>query len=376
MKVIGIHLLNDYSGSPLVFSEILKGLDEKGFDCELITNKHQGFLSDLPNIDYNHIEYNWSKSKVKTLLFFFLAQLQLFEKIVKDKKAQIVYINTILPFAAAIAGKLSGKKVIYHIHETSVKPVLLKRFLFKVIEWTADQSVFVSKYLAEEEKLNGIDYRVVHNALPKAFSQLAEKAQVQEITKEKFRVLMLCSLKPYKGINEFLSLCRYLPEIEFDLVLNANEVDIKEWLGNNKLPSNFHWYPVQSNVHPFYERASLVLNLSKPDGWVETFGMTALEAMAYGIPVIVPPVGGIAELVQDNVNGFHIDSRDVLAVAQQIEVLFENKKLYTEMAEAALVRSKSFSIDRMNESVFESLNIFENAESSPNFRENLNYTQV
>ena len=32
---------------------------------------------------------------------------------------------------------------------------------------------------------------------------------------------------------------------------------------------------------------------------IETFGLTALEAMAFGLPVIVPTVGGIAEMVEE-----------------------------------------------------------------------------
>lgn len=381
MRLLGIHLFNDYSGSPLVFSEILKGLEDKDFDCEVITNKSQGFLSDLPNIEYNKIQYHWSSSKLKTLLLFLIAQWQIFWKVVGDREAQLIYINTILPFGAAIAGKLTGKKVVYHIHETSVKPALLKAFLFKVIEWTADQTIFVSNYLAEQEKIKGVKSKVVYNALPLKFSEIAIRSNqektsqgllnIEQLNQDGFRVLMLCSLKDYKGINEFLSLSKYLPELEFDLVLNASETEINEWLMGKRTPENFHWYPVQSNVHSFYQKASLVLNLSIPDGWVETFGMTALEAMVYGLPVIVPPVGGIAELVQDKENGFHIDSRKVFDVAQQIEILSTDKKLYQSISKAAKIRASEFSIEKMIAEVFECLPTVQKVESYPSFGKEL-----
>ena len=66
-------------------------------------------------------------------------------------------------------------------------------------------------------------------------------------------------------------------------------------------------YPRQADVAEFYNGASLVLNLSDKDRFIETFGLTALEAMSAGLPVIVPTVGGIAELVEDSVNGYKID---------------------------------------------------------------------
>jgi len=44
----------------------------------------------------------------------------------------------------------------------------------------------------------------------------------------------------------------------------------------------------QNDVTPFYNEASIVLNLSDKQRFVETFGLTALEAMSAGLPVIVP----------------------------------------------------------------------------------------
>ncbi len=65
-------------------------------------------------------------------------------------------------------------------------------------------------------------------------------------------------------------------------------------------------YPRQSDVAPFYGEASVVLVLTNPRMAIETFGLTALEAMTAGLPCVVPPVGGIAEMVTDGVNGYQI----------------------------------------------------------------------
>src|SRR5258708_33397951 len=55
----------------------------------------------------------------------------------------------------------------------------------------------------------------------------------------------------------------------------------------------------------------------------ESFGMVALEAMASGTPVIASEVGGLAYLVQDGVNGFHVPVRDPQALAAKIRILLE-----------------------------------------------------
>lgn len=92
----------------------------------------------------------------------------------------------------------------------------------------------------------------------------------------------------------------------------------------------------------FYARASLVLNLTNPRLAIETFGLTPLEAMAAGLPVIVPPVGGIAELVQAGVNGYCIDVACVDAIASHINTVLGDAALYRRLSAAALRLSQRY----------------------------------
>ena len=127
-KVVAVHLLNDFSGSPKVLSQVIKILQKKGFDVECYTNNNVGFLSES-NIKSNTFFYYRSNNKVITTLLLFLSQLNLAFQLIKYKnKEVIIYINTLLPFGAAIMGKLLGKQVIYHIHETSLRPNVFKQF--------------------------------------------------------------------------------------------------------------------------------------------------------------------------------------------------------------------------------------------------------
>jgi hypothetical protein len=54
MRVIAIHLLNDYSGSPKVLMQLLKGWTKNEFETHLFTcGGREGFLSDIPKV-HNH----------------------------------------------------------------------------------------------------------------------------------------------------------------------------------------------------------------------------------------------------------------------------------------------------------------------------------
>jgi glycosyltransferase involved in cell wall biosynthesis len=210
-----------------------------------------------------------------------------------------------------------------------------------VADRTADSVIYVSHYLAAAEKMSRPRQLVVHNCLPTAFTEKAA-LQTRSLTDKPHRVLMLCSMKEYKGIGEYLTLARMLPSLAFELVLNATPEESKAWLARQQVPENLTIHSAQSDTHPFYQRATIVINLSHPDKWIETFGMTVLEAMTYGLPVIVPPVGGVRELVVERVNGFLADYRDLPTIAEYIWQLANDPRLYRRFSEQSLLRSASF----------------------------------
>ncbi|MFR1750507.1 MAG: glycosyltransferase [Parabacteroides distasonis] len=112
----------------------------------------------------------------------------------------------------------------------------------------------------------------------------------------------------------------------------------------------------QNDVTPFYNEASIVLNLSDKQRFVETFGLTALEAMSAGLPVIVPTEGGIAEIVEDGANGYKIDVQDLDRIDCMIEEIFQDKDHYIRMANEANQVSLGFKESVMIEKILTILN--------------------
>lgn len=117
------------------------------------------------------------------------------------------------------------------------------------------------------------------------------------------------------------------------------------------METNISFLSRQEDVAKFYQQASVVLNLSDKRLFIETFGLTALEAMTAGLPVIVPTEGGIAEMVDDAVNGYKIDVADLDCIGDAIKKLLTDKTKYIQMAENALLCAKKFNADDMIERV-------------------------
>ena len=70
------------------------------------------------------------------------------------------------------------------------------------------------------------------------------------------------------------------------------------------------------------------------DGDAEGLGLTALEAMACGVPVIVGDVPAVHDVVEHEVTGLIVDPRDPEALAQQILRLLRSTELRSSLAEA------------------------------------------
>jgi glycosyltransferase involved in cell wall biosynthesis len=72
--------------------------------------------------------------------------------------------------------------------------------------------------------------------------------------------------------------------------------------------------------------------------WYEPFGLTPLEAMACGVPVVGSAVGGIPHTVEDGVAGLLVPPRDPEALATALGMLLARPRLRDQMGRAGLAR--------------------------------------
>jgi glycosyltransferase involved in cell wall biosynthesis len=75
--------------------------------------------------------------------------------------------------------------------------------------------------------------------------------------------------------------------------------------------------------------------------WYEPFGITPLEAMACGTPVVGSHVGGIRHTVVDGVTGYLVPPRDPEALAERLIYLQENPALGQALGRAGVRRVRS-----------------------------------
>lgn len=356
--IICFHLFNDYSGSPKILKMVIDGLSKQETKIDLITSKG-GILDEINhvNVKHHYYRYKFSSNPIITMARYITIQIYTFLFAFKYLflKDTIFYINTLLPLGPAIAGRIMRKHVIYHYHENAAIKGAFYNFLSWCMQKLACDIICVSEYQSSflKRKSNVI---IVPNALPEEFTRKL-KINISDAFDQK-AIMMLSSLKAYKGTLEFINLAEKLPIYNFILIINDTQNNINLYLNKikKKTPNNLKIYPRQSEVSSFYNSASIVLNLSNKNLVIETFGLTSLEAMSAGLPVIVPTVGGIAELVEDDINGYKIDVENLDKIANKIKEILSNKKLYSTLANNALTVSKKYSEQEMIKAIMNIIN--------------------
>lgn len=346
--IVFVHLLNDRSGSPKVLASAIEALASRGTPCRLfVGSEGEGWL-DKSTVPATKYPYRRSRYRIFTLLAYVLSQIALLARLLTSRgipRDAVIYVNTLLPFGGAVFGYVTGRRVIYHLHEISLSPAPLRWFLMRVARYTASTFIYVSEFHRASLPLSDRSAITVYNTLDAAFLAKASASRYQHHHGGVFRVLMLASLRDYKGIPEYVQLAmafRHRDDIIFDLVVNDDQRSIDRYFEARERPARLTVHPRVGDPVPFYRTASLVVNLSRPDQWIETFGLTVLEAMAFGIPVIAPPVGGPTELVSHGREGFLIDSRDAPGLAETVARMAQDAQLCGTLSKNARSRAAAF----------------------------------
>jgi glycosyltransferase involved in cell wall biosynthesis len=347
--IVFCHLLNDRSGSPRVLCGAIEALADDGQPNLLYVGAQGRGLLEQAQMPKRRYWYRRSRFRIVTLVNLMVSQLQLYISLTKARDIPgdaVVYMNTLLPFGAAVWAKLNRRLLICHVHEVSISPSLLRRFLTGIAARSADLLIYVSRDHLQRLPIAGRRSVVLANAVAPALQAQGRATPFRSRRSGSFEVLMLASPRDFKGVPEFLALAQAMmdwPDVSFKLVLNAEQDEISAYLGRRPLPANVLVHARTDDPVPFYETADLVVNLSRVDLWIETFGLTLVEAMSFGIPVIAPPIGGPAEVVSDGVDGLLIDSRDLVSLATAVRRLAADPQLCATMSKAAREKAEQFS---------------------------------
>lgn len=184
-------------------------------------------------------------------------------------------------------------------------------------------------------------------------------------TKHK-KVITVGRLDAQKGYDMLIEAWRYVTAKHPDWELNIYGIGEWEEMLQNKinkynLKNQVHLKGSTENIISKYIESSIYVMSSRYEG----FGMVLIEAMSCGLPVVSFDCEfGPSEIIENGIDGFLVENKNIIQLAEKINILIENDKLRKEMGEKAFINAKRFSKETIMDQwieLFKSLTEYQNS---------------
>jgi glycosyltransferase involved in cell wall biosynthesis len=161
-------------------------------------------------------------------------------------------------------------------------------------------------------------------------------------------ILSVGRLSKEKGLEYLIAaipqIAKVCPEVQLHIVGEGRRTCLEEYaakLGEDvRRRVFFHGYIGNNQeLRKFYNEASVFV---LPSVCMEAFGLTLLEAMSNGVPVITTNIGGQAELVQPGFNGVLVRPRDSGQLADTLIGLLNNPDALSKLSVNAFEYAQGF----------------------------------
>jgi glycosyltransferase involved in cell wall biosynthesis len=279
-------------------------------------------------------------------------------------KPDIVHFHSKPSLAAAVIGKLAYQpaKVLFHIHNKTELPrdLVCDGFVGcsqAILDEVVDRAVFPST--PQHVVYNGVD--------TKRFQPASQTTICGHDFRDRFVVGCVARISEEKGIDFLVDtfLQHNLQQQGVTLVIAGEIRRDKRAEERTRFAQTILEKAAHSNgtiilldeipyhdIHQLYHVSDICIQPSRR----EALGLSILEAMACGRPVIGTRVGGIPELIRDSQEGFLVPFGETGTLAQQILSYKKSSSQLATHATAARRRAKAFAWDVVAEQLREVYN--------------------
>lgn len=163
---------------------------------------------------------------------------------------------------------------------------------------------------------------VVYNGIEFQYYKIRENRATLHPT-----FLVACHLRASKGIQDLIEAIHLLPttiksQIKIDIYgKGAYQSHLESLISKYDLKRNFNFKGSVNNLYDIYFQYDYLLQPTH----MECFSLSILESLSANVPVITTSVGGNEEAILHNTNGYIYTAKNVLALKEIIQNVFEGK---------------------------------------------------
>lgn len=365
---IGITCYPTYGGSGVVATELGKALAARGHDVHFIAYALPLRLDHIAERLYFH-EVRVTNYPLFEYPPYALTLTSTMVDVVKHHGLDLLHVHYAIPHAtsAVLARQILACEgihipVVTTLHGTDITLVGQDRSFAPVVTHAINASdgvTAVSDYLRRET----LDRFAVTRDI-EAIPNFIDTARFRRQPKAHFRAAiaprgekLLIHVSNFREVKRATDVVRVFaalhaeaqagigPEVKLLLVGDGPDRPAAEALAREL--DVFDDVRFLGKQEPVEELLSVADVMLLPSG-SETFGLSALEAMACGVPVVSSDIGGLPEVNVHGETGFLCPLGDMNALTDATRRLLHDEALHTRFAEAAVRRAEDeFHVDRI-----------------------------
>ena len=249
-------------------------------------------------------------------------------KIVKNNYIDVIHIHdpdahTFVVLAIDIF-KIKTKVV---LHKKTIFPIKNKKYSFyKYNHRSIKHIICVSEASKKsiEDTIRNIPISVIHDAI-----NIQEIDFFERKKNNFYTILNIANHTRHKNLNTLIEIanqCVNLEKLPFKFIQIGHGKLTQELIQKRdhlNLKDSFEFIGFINDVDYFYKTSDAFLLTSVREG----LGVSILEASLYKLPIVSSNVGGIPEIVENNVNGLLCDYNDLNCYVQNLKRIFNSKEL-------------------------------------------------
>ena len=360
---IGITCYPTYGGSGAVATELGIALAHRGHEIHFITYQQPFRLpSFLPRIYFHEVDVG------RYPLFEYppydLALAVRMHEVVLAHKLDLLHVHYAIPHATSawIAREMLAKtrpdiKVLTTLHGTDITIVGQDPSFHAITKFSIEKSdglTAVSQYLRTETLsafgCAGCRIEVIPNFIdPGVYDRSRYEPEFRELAAGGRKVLMhISNFRPVKRVKDIVGIyARVTREIPSILVMvgdGPDRVVAEQEARDLGVSDSVFFLGKLESVAPLLASADLFLLPTNK----ESFGLSALEALACGVPVIGARAGGLPEVVRHGETGFLCEPADVEGMARaSVALLRDDERWQAASALAARDARARFGLEQI-----------------------------
>lgn len=244
-------------------------------------------------------------------------------------------------FLISLCLRLRRKKYVVHVHgsrfirmcETS--PKLVQRFIrcyfrhsVMVVCITPDMQEFLDDFVGKG--------KCRYVVIPNPCSTIADVPVDLTLHEKPVKIVFSGRYGQRKGVYDLVkafSNANFKNPVELYLFGDGEVEKLKSVVADSPKAEMIHvsdWLK-----HEEYLKTLVQFDLLALPSYAETFGMSLVEAMGLGIPVVAARSGGVPYVVRDGVDGFLMDAGDIQMLSKNLETLVDDTSLRVRMGRDA-----------------------------------------